>query len=118
MKKEQIDKIIKSLEETYKRPLTEEEIKQMYSRFGNPKAKDIELRDGEIDYTELNSKKQFQLTLRELHDLNERVKYLNQTTNDLYVAFLYFLKLKGVNNPLKEIEDFSNDIYDKMKKGE
>lgn len=118
MTEKQVNEMIKSLETMYKRELTEEEKKAVFNKFGNPKAKDIQLRDGEIDFSELPQEKQFQFLVRELDDLNARLEIIKNTDNDILFALMYLLKIKGEKDPFKAIEDFSEEYYEKMKKGD
>lgn len=118
MNEKQVNDMIKSLETMYTRELTEEEKKAVFNKFGNPKAKDIALRDGEIDFSELPQEKQFQFLVRELNDLNTRLEIVKNTNNDILFALMYLLKVKGEKDPFKAIEDFSEEYYEKMKKGD
>lgn len=118
MTEKQVNDMIKSLETMYKRELTEEEKKAVFNKFGNPKAKDIKLRDGEIDFSELPQEKQFQFLVRELDDLNARLEIIKNTNNDILFALMYFLKKNGSEDPFIEIENFSMECYEKMKKGD
>lgn len=118
MTEKQVNDMIKSLETMYKREFTEEEKKAIFNEYGNPKAKDIQLRNGEVDFSELPQKKQFQFLVRELDDLNTRLEIIKNTNNDILFALMYLLKKKGSENPFQEIENFSMEYYEKMKKGD
>ncbi len=118
-KNEKLFKIAcESLKANYGRDLTEEEIEIIKKQYENVQAEDIDFRPGETDLTHLKQEQINQLVIRELSDLNAYSKFINQTLNDIYYALAYIIKQNGEKEPFKAIEDFSNDEYEKFKKGE
>lgn len=118
-KNEKLFKIAcESLKANYKRDLTKEEIEHIKAQYENPIAKNIDFRPGETDLTKLSQGQINQMLIRQLSDLNAYCKFLNETINNFYYAFMFLLKHNGIDDPFKAIDEFSNDEYKKFGKGE
>lgn len=97
--------------------LNEEEIEYVRKQFENPIAKDIELRDAEVDIRELSDKDFKQLVYREFRDMNLRLKFLQEINNELVMALYVLIKAQG-KNPFSEIENMTNEAMEKLGNGE
>ena len=116
-KEEKIKEQIELFEKIKGRKLKDEEIEFVKNQFENPIAKDIELRDGEVDIRELSDKDFRQLVYREFRDMNTRLKFIQEMNNELIIALYTLIKLKGVD-PLKVIDEMTTEVWGKMNDGQ
>ena len=116
-KEEKIKEQIELFEKIKGRKLKDEEIEFVKNQFETPIAKDIELRDGEVDIRELSDKDFRQLVYREFRDMNTRLKFIQEMNNELIIALYTLIKLKGVD-PLKVIDEMTTEVWGKMNDGQ
>lgn len=116
-KEEKIKEQIELFEKIKGRKLKDEEIEFVKKQFETPIAKDIELRDGEVDIRELSDKDFRQLVYREFRDMNARLKFIQEMNNELIIALYTLIKLKGVD-PLKVIDEMTTEVWGKMNDGQ
>lgn len=116
-KEEKIKEQIELFEKIKGRKLKDEEIEFVKKQFETPIAKDIELRDGEVDIRELSDKDFKQLVYREFRDMNARLKFIQEMNNELIIALYTLIKLKGVD-PLKVIDEMTTEVWGKMNDGQ
>ena len=116
-KEERIKEQIELFEKIKGRKLKDEEIEFVKKQFETPIAKDIELRDGEVDIRELSDKDFRQLVYREFRDMNTRLKFIQEMNNELIIALYTLIKLKGVD-PLKVIDEMTTEVWGKMNDGQ
>lgn len=116
-KEEKIKEQIELFEKIKGRKLKDEEIEFVKKQFETPIAKDIELRDGEVDIRELSDKDFRQLVYREFRDMNTRLKFIQEMNNELIIALYTLIKLKGVD-PLKVIDEMTTEVWGKMNDGQ
>ena len=101
--------------ELYKRDLTEEEIEQIRNQYDNPIAKSIDFRPGETDLTHLKQSEINQMLIRGQMDTNAYLKFINETMNKLYLAFMSFYKEDLKVDSFKQVEELKEKQYKEFK---
>ncbi len=114
----QFERALEVAKKLYQRELTAEEKEAIRKQYDNEIAKSVDFRAGETDLTHLKQGDINQILIRNQFDTLAYLKFMNETLNDFYCAFAYYLKKNGVSDPFKEIEDFSSEEYAKLNKGE
>lgn len=97
------------------RELTEEEIEQVKAKYDNPIATSIDLRPGETDLTQLKQSEINQMLIRALMDSNAYLKFINETLNNMLLAFLSFYKDDKNIDSFKALEEFKEKKYKEFK---
>ena len=101
--------------ELYKRELTDEEIESIRLKYDNPVAKEIDFRPGETDLTHLKQSEINQMLIRGQMDTNAYLKFINETMNKLYLAFMSFYKEDLKVDSFKQVEELKKKQYKEFK---